>query len=92
MVQLIRKAADPGVTRFDTAEAHGPFVNEEFLGEAVQPIRDRIQIPAKLGFDIAPDGTRGPGTNSRPGHIRQVVEAALKRLRTDRRKIWARSI
>ena len=84
MAQLVRKAADLGVTLFDTAEAYGPFVNEEFLGEAVQPIRDRIQIATKFGFDIAPDGTRGPGTNSRPDHIRQMVEAALKRLRTDR--------
>ena len=84
MIQLVRKAADLGVTLFDTAEAYGPFVNEEFLGEAVQPIRDRIQIATKFGFDIAPDGTRGPGTNSRPDHIRQMVEAALKRLRTDR--------
>jgi aryl-alcohol dehydrogenase-like predicted oxidoreductase len=84
MIQLVRKAADLGITMFDTAEAYGPFSNEEFLGEALQPIRDRVQIATKFGFDIAPDGTRGMGVNSRPAHIRQVAEAALKRLRTDR--------
>ena len=84
MIQLIRKAADLGVTMFDTAEAYGPFINEEFLGEALLPIRDRVLIASKFGFDIAPDGSRGAGTNSRPEHIRQAAEAMLKRLRTDR--------
>jgi aryl-alcohol dehydrogenase-like predicted oxidoreductase len=84
MIRLVRKAVDLGVTMFDTAEAYGPFTNEQFLGEALEPIRDRVLIATKFGFDIAPDGTRGPGTNSRPEHVREVAEAALKRLRTDR--------
>lgn len=84
MIDLIRKAADLGVTLFDTAEAYGPFLNEELVGEALEPIRDRVRIATKFGFDIRPDGTRGGGTNSRPAHIREVVEAQLARLRTDR--------
>ncbi|MFD1798170.1 aldo/keto reductase [Paracoccus aurantiacus] len=84
MIDLIRKANELGVTLFDTAEAYGPFTNEEFLGEAVAPIRDNVVIATKFGFDIHPDGSRGSGTNSRPEHVRAVAEAALKRLRTDR--------
>lgn len=84
MIRLIREAADLGVTFFDTAEAYGPFTNEEFLGEALEPIRDKVVIATKFGFDIRPDGSRGAGTNSRPEHVREVAEAALKRLRTDR--------
>lgn len=84
MIRLIRAAADLGVTLFDTAEAYGPFTNEEFLGEALGPIRDRVVIATKFGFDIRPDGSRGAGTNSRPEHVRDVAEAALRRLRTDR--------
>ena len=84
MVQLIRTAHDKGVTFFDTAEAYGPFANEELVGEALQPIRDKVVIGTKFGFDIDPEtGKRGPGTNSRPEHIKTVADACLKRLRTD---------
>ena len=73
-----------GVTLFDTAEAYGPFENEELVGEALEPLRDRVVIATKFGFDINPvSGSRGLGVNSRPEHIQQVVEASLKRLRTD---------
>ena len=83
MVQLIRTAHDKGVTFFDTAEAYGPFANEELVGEALQPIRDKVVIGTKFGFDIDPvTGKRGPGTNSRPEHIKTVADACLKRLRT----------
>jgi aryl-alcohol dehydrogenase-like predicted oxidoreductase len=84
MIDLVRKAAELGVTMFDTAEAYGPFDNEKFLGEALRPIRDKVVIATKFGFDIHPDGSRGAGTNSRPEHVKSVTEAALKRLRTDR--------
>ena len=84
MIQLIRTAHDRGVRLFDTAEAYGPFANEELVGEALQPIRDEIVIATKFGFDIDLDtGKRGPGTNSRPEHIKAVANACLKRLRTD---------
>lgn len=85
MIRLIRAAFDRGVTHFDTAEAYGPFVNEALVGEALQPIRESVVIATKFGFDIDLDtGKRGPGTNSRPEHIRAAAEASLKRLRTDR--------
>jgi aryl-alcohol dehydrogenase-like predicted oxidoreductase len=85
MIKLIRSAFDLGVTHFDTAEAYGPFANEELVGEALGPIRDRVVIATKFGFDIdLTTGKRGGGTNSRPEHIRAVADAALKRLRTDR--------
>jgi aryl-alcohol dehydrogenase-like predicted oxidoreductase len=84
MIQLIRSAFDRGVTHFDTAEAYGPFANEELVGEALQPIRDKVTIATKFGFDIDLEtGARRGGTNSRPDHIKQVADAALKRLRTD---------
>ncbi|MGD1107316.1 MAG: aldo/keto reductase [Terracidiphilus sp.] len=84
MIQLIRTAHGRGVTHFDTAEAYGPFVNEELVGEALQPIRDKVVIATKFGFDIdLATGKRGGGTNSRPEHIKEVAEASLKRLRTD---------
>jgi len=84
MVALIRKAVDDGVTLFDTAEAYGPFKNEELVGEALAPVRDNVVIATKFGFDINLDtGERGSGTNSRPDHVKAVAEAALKRLRTD---------
>ena len=84
MIQLIRSAHDDGVTFFDTAEAYGPFVNEELVGEALEPIREQVVIATKFGFDIDPEtGKRGPGTNSRPDHIKAAAEACLKRLRTD---------
>ncbi|NYS40745.1 aldo/keto reductase [Pseudomonas syringae pv. actinidiae] len=84
MIKLIRSAHEQGVTLFDTAEAYGPFANEELLGEALQPIREKVVIATKFGFDIdLITGARGGGTNSRPEHIRAVAEASLKRLRTD---------
>jgi len=85
MIKLIRTAHDQGVTLFDTAEAYGPFVNEALLGAALAPIRDNVVISTKFGFDIDLEtGERRSGTNSRPEHIKAVVEASLKRLRTDR--------
>jgi aryl-alcohol dehydrogenase-like predicted oxidoreductase len=84
MIHLIRAAHERGVTHFDTAEAYGPFANEELVGEALQPIRDKVTIATKFGFEIDPEtGRRGLGTNSRPEHIKVVADAALKRLRTD---------
>lgn len=85
MIKLIRAAHDRGVTLFDTAEAYGPFVNEELVGEALAPIREQVVIATKFGFDIDIEtGARRGGTNSRPEHIKAVTEACLKRLRTDR--------
>lgn len=85
MIRLIRGAHDLGVTHFDTAEAYGPFANEELVGEALEPIRDRVTIATKFGFDIDPaTGQRRGGTNSRPAHVKAVADASLKRLRTDR--------
>lgn len=85
MIKLIRTAHDQGVTLFDTAEAYGPFVNEALLGAALAPIRENVVISTKFGFDIDLEtGERRSGTNSRPEHIKAVVEASLKRLRTDR--------
>ncbi|HKB71502.1 MAG TPA: aldo/keto reductase [Thermoanaerobaculia bacterium] len=83
MIALIRSAVDRGVTLFDTAEAYGPFTNEELVGEALAPVRDRVAIATKFGFKIDPDG-RQQGVDSRPAHIREVAEASLRRLRTDR--------
>ena len=81
-IALLRAAVELGVTLFDTAEAYGPFTNEELLGEALAPVRDRVVIATKFGFGINPDGTRY-GLDSRPAHIREVAEAALKRLRVE---------
>jgi aryl-alcohol dehydrogenase-like predicted oxidoreductase len=84
MIKLIRTAHDRGVTMFDTAESYGPFANEELVGEALQPIRDKVVIATKFGFEIDLEtGERRGGTNSRPEHIKRVAEACLKRLRTD---------
>src|ERR1700761_4344347 len=84
MINLIRSAHDKGLTFFDTAEAYGPFTNEELVGEGLQPIREQVVIATKFGFDIDLEtGKRNPGTNSRPEHIKAVAEACLKRLRTD---------
>lgn len=80
MIAFIRAAVERGVTYFDTAEAYGPFVNEELVGEALSPLRDRVVIGTKFGFDLE----RGEGLNSRPEHIRKVVEGSLHRLKTDR--------
>jgi aryl-alcohol dehydrogenase-like predicted oxidoreductase len=79
-IALIRSAFEQGVTFFDTAEVYGPLTNEELVGEALAPIRDKVVIATKFGFDIE---SGKPGVlNSQPAHIRQVVEASLKRLRT----------
>jgi aryl-alcohol dehydrogenase-like predicted oxidoreductase len=84
-VALIRRAVDRGVTLIDTAEAYGPFLSEEIVGEALQGIRGRVVLCTKFGFDIDPQtGERRGALNSRPEHIRRVVEAQLRRLRTDR--------
>lgn len=85
MIKLMRFAHDQGITLFDTAEAYGPFANEELVGEALAPIRDEVVVATKFGFDIDLEtGERRGGTNSRPEHIRAVAEASLKRLKTDR--------
>jgi aryl-alcohol dehydrogenase-like predicted oxidoreductase len=85
MIALIRAAVDRGVTFFDTAEVYGPLINEELVGEALEPVRDQVVIATKFGFNLKPDGSPGwQGLNSRPEHIRQVADASLKRLRTDR--------
>src|SRR5689334_10441590 len=78
-IDLLRAAVERGVTMFDTAEAYGPFRNEVLLGEALAPFRERVVIATKFGFGINPDGSRY-GVDSRPEHIRQVVDAMLKRL------------
>jgi|SRR5437763_365410 len=81
-INVIRTAVERGVTFFDTAESYGPFTNEELVGEALAPHREQVVIATKFGFDIAPDGQRRGGLNSRPEHIKQVAEASLKRLKT----------
>ncbi|HEX5110929.1 MAG TPA: aldo/keto reductase [Vicinamibacterales bacterium] len=81
-IGIIRAAVDGGVTFFDTAEVYGPYANEEIVGEALAPVRDRVVIATKFGFRI--EGGRQNGLDSRPHHIRAVAEASLKRLRTDR--------
>jgi aryl-alcohol dehydrogenase-like predicted oxidoreductase len=80
-ISLIREAFQSGVTFFDTAEAYGPFTNEEWVGEALAPIRDQVVIATKFGFK---DGLVNAGMDSRPERIREVAEASLKRLKTDR--------
>jgi len=79
---IIRAAVERGVTLFDTAEAYGPFTNEELVGEALRPVRDRVVIATKFGFGINPDGTRY-GLDSRAEHIREVTEASLRRLKVE---------
>jgi aryl-alcohol dehydrogenase-like predicted oxidoreductase len=85
MILLIRSAVERGVTFFDTAEVYGPFTNEELVGEAIAPFRERVVIATKFGFNIDPDGTQNqtPLLNSRPEHIKEVAEASLIRLKTD---------
>jgi aryl-alcohol dehydrogenase-like predicted oxidoreductase len=84
MTSLLRTAVDRGITFFDTAEVYGPFTNEELLGEALSPVRDKVVIATKFGFNLNPDGSPGwQGLNSRPDRIKQVADASLKRLRTD---------
>jgi aryl-alcohol dehydrogenase-like predicted oxidoreductase len=82
MISLIRAAVDHGVTFFDTAEIYGPFANEELVGEALAPMRQRVVIATKFGFKLGPKGEQ-MGVDSRPEHIKEVAEASLKRLRTD---------
>lgn len=84
MIALLRHAVERGVTFFDTAEVYGPFTNEDLLGEAFAPIRDQVVIATKFGFDLTRSREQGPGADSRPEHIREVVEGQLQRLRTDR--------
>jgi len=79
-IAVIRAAVDGGVTFFDTAEAYGPFTNEELVGEALAPVRDQVVIATKFGFRVESGG----GLDSRPAHIREVADASLRRLRTDR--------
>ncbi|HEY3380137.1 MAG TPA: aldo/keto reductase [Vicinamibacterales bacterium] len=81
-IGIIRAAFDGGVTFFDTAEAYGPFTNEEVVGEALGPVRDQVVIATKFGFKF--EGGKSAGLDSRPVHIREVAEASLKRLKTDR--------
>jgi aryl-alcohol dehydrogenase-like predicted oxidoreductase len=81
-VALIREAVDLGVTFFDTAEVYGPFTNEALVGKALAPVRDRVVIATKFGFKI--EGGKQAGLDSRPEHVREVAEASLKRLATDR--------
>ncbi len=83
MIELIRTAVSLGVTLFDTAEIYGPFVNEELVGEALEPVRDKVAIATKFGFRIDAQGRPLGGLDSRPEHIKQVAEASLKRLRSD---------
>ena len=80
-ISLIRTAVERGITFFESAEAYGPFKNEELLGEALAPMRDQVVIATKFGFKF--DGDKQSGTDSRPEHIREVAEASLKRLNTD---------
>jgi aryl-alcohol dehydrogenase-like predicted oxidoreductase len=85
MIALLRTAVDRGMDFFDTAEVYGPFSNEEMVGEAFAPVRDRVKIATKFGFDIDADtGVHHGGVNSKPDHIRAAVEGSLRRLRTDR--------
>jgi aryl-alcohol dehydrogenase-like predicted oxidoreductase len=86
MISVIRAAVERGITFFDTAEVYGPFTNEELVGEALAPLRDQVVIATKFGFKIDPTAERAysHGLDSRPDHIKQVAEASLKRLRTDR--------
>jgi aryl-alcohol dehydrogenase-like predicted oxidoreductase len=83
-IALIRAAVEHGVTFFDTAEVYGPFTNEELVGEALAPFREQVVIATKFGFDLDPQTGQQRGLDSRPEHIREVAEASLKRLKTDR--------
>jgi len=83
MIELIRAAVDRGVTFFDTAQVYGPFTNEELVGEALQPLRDRVVIATKFGFNIDENGKQHPGLNSRPDNIRRAVDGSLQRLRVE---------
>jgi aryl-alcohol dehydrogenase-like predicted oxidoreductase len=82
-IAFLRAAVERGVTLFDTAEIYGPFTNEELVGEALAPVRGQVAIATKFGFSPDPKTGKGQGLNSRPEHIREVVDASLKRLKTD---------
>jgi aryl-alcohol dehydrogenase-like predicted oxidoreductase len=82
-IALIRVAVERGVTFFDTAEMYGPFANEDLVGEALAPVRDKVVIATKFGFDIDPETRAQRGLDSRPKHVKQVAEASLRRLKTD---------
>src|SRR5205823_2155664 len=82
MIALLRAAVERGITFFDTAEIYGPFTNEELVGEALAPMRERVVIATKFGFKIGSKGEQA-GLDSRPEHIKEVADASLKRLRTD---------
>ena len=82
-VALIRAAVERGVTFFDTAEVYGPFTNEELVGEALRPVRDRVVIATKFGFAIDPERRENGGPDSRPERIRQAVDGSLRRLGID---------
>jgi len=81
-IRFLREAVDAGITFFDTAEAYGPFKNEELIGEALAPVRDQVVIATKFGFTFSSEGGQS-GMDSKPAHIREVAEASLKRLKTD---------
>jgi aryl-alcohol dehydrogenase-like predicted oxidoreductase len=83
MISLIRTSVERGITFFDTAEVYGPFTNEELLGEALAPLRDRVVIATKFGFKFDPATNKPAGLDSSPAHIKEVAEASLKRLKTD---------
>src|SRR5947209_18689728 len=82
MISLIRSAVERGVTFFDTAEAYGPFTNEELVGEALGPFRNQVVIATKFGFKYDPNSGKQAGLDSRPEHIKQVADASLKRLKS----------
>ncbi len=83
MIPVIRGAVERGVTFFDTAEVYGPFTNEELVGEALAPVRERVVIASKFGFKLDPTTGKQAGLDSRPAHIKEVAEASLQRLKTD---------
>jgi aryl-alcohol dehydrogenase-like predicted oxidoreductase len=83
MITLLHAAVERGVTFFDTAEAYGPFTNEELVGEGLAPFREQVVIATKFGFKLDPKSGRSIGVDSRPEHIKEVAEASLKRLRTN---------
>lgn len=85
MIDLVRTAVERGIDFFDTAEVYGPFTNEQMLGEALKPLRERVKIATKFGWDVDPDtGVHHGSVNSKPDHIRAAVEGSLRRLGTDR--------
>ncbi len=83
MISLIRSAVERGITFFDTAEVYGPFTNEELVGEALAPVREKVVIATKFGFKLDPNSGRQAGLDSRPEHIKEVVEASLERLKIE---------